>query len=234
MADRGPDQDRMPVGGTDERQDATYRDASYLGTSENDDEEVRDLGFIVDDHDDRRATLTGGWQRLDDLDTDEPLETNRSGKIPHATALRERGAPGDWFATDYHVENAAAEAQEEDFVKTSLLPTDPDMNEGMDDFTDETMTDTHGAGLSTDITGRVTGVGEGSGTAITQDMGRGGFDVRDNPLVEDAGDQLAIAGREQGYELDDYDDDKQVEPRDRLDVGALGHPPEEPRRRAGR
>ena len=39
--------------------------ASYLGTDAGDEEEVRDLGFIVDDHDDRRIMLTGDRQRLD-------------------------------------------------------------------------------------------------------------------------------------------------------------------------
>ena len=137
MSDRGPNQDLMPIAGDPDTEDPTYRDAAYLGTSEDDEEEVRDLGFIVDDHDDRRISLTDGWQRLDDLDTDEPLETNRSGPIPHETSLRERGVPEDSFATDYHVSHADAEAQEEDFVQTSMLNADPGMNDGDDDFTSE-------------------------------------------------------------------------------------------------
>ncbi len=230
MADRGPNQDEMPQGAVD-RRDASYRDASYLGTSPNDDEEVRDLGFIVEDHDDRRIMLTGGWQRLDDLDTDEPLETNRSGPIPHETALRERGASAEWFATDFHVDNAQGEAQEEDFVQTSMLSMDPDMNEGMDDFTDETLPNVDGVGAYTDITGRVVGVGDGAGTSIAMDLGLAGFEIEENPLAEDAGDTLALSGREMGYELDDYDDDKQVDPRDRLDLGASDHEPGDEERR---
>jgi hypothetical protein len=187
MSDRGPNQDKPPLAGRAEDKDATYRDAGYLGTSENDDEEVRDLGFIVDDHDDRRITLTGDWQRLDDLDTDEPLETNRSGPIPHETALRERGAPGDWFATDYHVENADAEEQEEDFAETSMLETDPDMNDGAGDFTSETLHETDGDPIATDLAGHVAGVARGFGTTLPQDMGAGGFQIRDNPLMQPEG-----------------------------------------------
>jgi len=206
--DRGPNQDQVQLGPRDDEEDGTYRDASYLGTSEDDEEEVRDLGFIVEDHDDRRANLTDGWQRLDDLDTNEPLETNRSGPIPHETALRERGASAEAFATDYHVNHAHAERQEEDFVETSMLDTDPDMNEGMDDFTDESFRSVDGATGVTDITGRVTGVGDGAGTAVPQDIARGGFEVRDNPLATDPGDAVAIAGREAGIELPDYDEER--------------------------
>lgn len=219
MADRGPNQDEMRIGRVD-LDDPTYRDASYLGTDQEDEEEVRDLGFIVDDHDDRRGTLHESWQRLDDLDTDEPLETNRSGRIPHEVSLRAAGAPPEAFATDFNVQNAAGEQQEEDFVTTSLLSEDPDMNEGMDDFTDETMEDTHGAPIATDILGRVTGVADGLGATIPQDLGSGGFQIEDNPLVETPFDRNLISGREAGEELDDYDDDKQDDPRARIDLGA--------------
>src|SRR5204863_265713 len=143
---------------------------SYLGTDEGDEEEVRDLGFIVEDHDDRRTMLTDDWQRLDDLDTDEPLETNRSGPIPHRDALIERGAPADAFATDYHVPSAVAEMQEEDFVETSLLETDPDANAGVDDFTGETLRSDEDEALSTDLVGHVAGAGRGLGTTLPQDI----------------------------------------------------------------
>jgi hypothetical protein len=207
MSDRGPNQDLMPIGGQPEGQDATYRDASYLGTSEDDEEEVRDLGFIVDDHDDRRSTLAGDWQRLDDLDTDEPLETNRSGPIPHGVSLREQGAPEEWFATDYHTRHAEAEAQEEDFVETSLLQEDPEMNAGADDFTSESMRDIHGSVTSTDITGAVTGVAYGAGTSLAQDLGSGGFQIRDNPLTDE--ENLPEADKLMEDEVDgphDYDE----------------------------
>jgi len=184
MADRGPNQDFMHLDPGTKPADAKYRDASYLGDSEDDDEEVRDLGFIVEDHDDRRASVMEPWQRLNDLDTDEPLETNRSGAIPHRESLVERGAPGEWFATDYNVSHADAETQEADFVETSMLSTDPDMNDGMDDFTDETLTGIHGEELATDIYGHVGGAAAGLGTSVPQDAGLDGFQIRDNPLMQ--------------------------------------------------
>lgn len=191
MSDRGPNQDFMGVGPKDEQIDPTYEDASYLGTDEEDDEEVRDLGFIVDDHDDRRIMLTGGFQRLDNLDTDEPLETNRSGKIPHETSLRERGASPEWFATDYHVENARAEQQEEDFVRTSMLSSDPEMNDGAEDFTDDTLHGIHGNLATTDIAGHLPGVAQGLGSSLPQDLGTGGFQIRDNPLMQPEGQPIS-------------------------------------------
>jgi hypothetical protein len=173
--------------------DPTYRDASYLGTDEDDSEDPQDLGFIVDDHDDRRATLTGGWQRLDDLDTDEPLEINPKGPIPHEVALRERGASPEWFAKDYYVEHAAAEAQENDFVETSMLQTDPDGDDGADDFTNDSFRGLHGETATTDIAGHVRGVTRGVGSSVPQDLGSGGFQIRDNPLAVEplTEDQLA-------------------------------------------
>jgi hypothetical protein len=184
MSDRGPNPDQMPVGGRPDEPDATYRDASYLGTSEDDEEEVQDLGFIVEDRRDERAMLTDGWQRLDDLDTDEPLETNRTGKIPGARQLREEGADDEWFATDYHVDHAAGEEQEADFAATSMLESDPDMNAGMDDFTDETLTELDGDPERVGIRGRAPGVVAGLGTSVPQDIGKGGFAIRDNPLMQ--------------------------------------------------
>lgn len=199
--DRGPNQDFMHLNPEEDApDDPTYQDATYLGNSPDDDEEVHDLGFIVDDHDDRRITLHDGWQRLDDLDTNEPLETNRSGEIPHAVAMKERGASPEWFATDYHVTNASAEAQEEDFVRTSMLDADPDANEDTDDFTSETLKDIHGQQVATDIYGRVNGAGPGLGTTLPQDMGSGGFQIRDNPLVQPEGQVIT------GSLLPDEDD----------------------------
>jgi len=211
----------MPIGGDPRKRDATYRDASYLGTDEGDEEEVRDLGFIVEDHDDRRISLTPDWQRLDDLDTDEPLETNRSGPIPHQVSLRERGAPQDWFATDHHVENAEGEKQEEDFVQTSMLNADPDMNDGVDDYTDETLTGEEGEILATDITGRVAGPAAGLGTSISQDLGKGGFQILENPLADAPGAPLPPG------ELSDYDGagDEDPDPYDDIPVDLLASPP---------
>jgi hypothetical protein len=193
MGYRRPNQDQMPVGGQPEEEDATYREASYLGMSEDDEEVVHDLGFIVEDRRDERATLTGDWERLDDLDTDEPLETNRSGRIPHKKTLIERGAPMDWFATDYHLSHAEAEAQEEDFVQTSMLDTDPETNAGAEDFTDESLEDPEGEPEALGIRGRAPGVIQGLGTALPQDIGSEGFDVRDNPLMRRRGAPMSSA-----------------------------------------
>jgi hypothetical protein len=49
------------------------------------DQEVYDLGYIVEDRTDRRTTLLEHWQRLETLDTDEPLETNPAGPLPEET-----------------------------------------------------------------------------------------------------------------------------------------------------
>lgn len=130
---------------TDEEDENGYRDATCVGDKKDDEEEVHDLGFIVDDHDDRRATLTGEWQRLETLDTDEPIGPSRDGDLPDEAEQAARGVPPNWFATDYNEQNAEAEGQEEDFVRTSLLREDPEMNDGADDFTSESLQDLHGA-----------------------------------------------------------------------------------------
>lgn len=193
MSDRGPNQDLMGDRSPVKDGDPTYRDASYLGADEDDGDEPRDLGFIVDDHDDRRATLTGGWQRLDDLDTDEPLEVNPKGPIPHEVALRERGASPEWFAKDYYVEHAAAEAQEDDFVETSMLQTDPNSEDGAEDFTDDSFRAVDGAIAVADIAGHVRGVARGLGTSVPQDLGTGGFQIQDNPLAVEPLTEAQIA-----------------------------------------
>ena len=226
MSFKGPNQDLMPVGGearpADEETDATYEDAGYLGTDEDDSEEVRDLGFIVEDHDDRRGTLTENWQRLDDLDTDEPLETNRSGPIPHAVALQERGAPPELFATDYNASHAAAEAQEEDFVETSMLDVDPDINAGADDETSESLEELSGAPAATDIYGRVMGVASGLGTSVPQDLGRGGFQIRDNPLAD--ADDLPSPEEAMQAAWTDYSDEENADEAEAPDDAESGSP----------
>jgi hypothetical protein len=163
----------MPVGGEPEPTDTTYRDARYLGTSEDDEEEVQDLGFIVEDRRDQRIMLTDGWQRLDDLDTDESLASNRQGAIPGADQLRAQGAPGEWFATDYRVDHAVGEAQEADFVATSMVESDPETNAGMDDATDESFDQLDGNPRRTNLLGRAPGVVAGLGSSLPQDLGKG-------------------------------------------------------------
>ena len=116
--------------------DHKYENESYLGDPEDDELEpkVHDLGFIVDDRDDRRIQLVDDtWDRLGNLDTDEALEVNANQAIP----LDENsGAPPvEAFATSYNLGHLEAEEQEEDFVETSMLATDPDGGAGADDFT---------------------------------------------------------------------------------------------------
>lgn len=212
MTDRGPDQDKIPAARV-ERRDPTYQDAGYLGTGPRKEDEVQDLGFIVEDHNDRRGTLHENWQRLDDLDTDEPLETNRSGSIPHEVALREAGAPSDAYPRDAYTRTAAAEAQEDDFVETSMLSEDPDAENGVQDFTDETLESQDGELLATSILGQVPGVADGTGSTVPMDLGSGGFQIEENPYGRTQFDERLIAAREAGTaELDDYDDDKQSPP----------------------
>lgn len=212
MTDRGPDQDQIPAARVD-RRDPTYRGASYLGTGERDEDEVQDLGFIVDDREDRRNSLTENWQRLDDLDTDEPLETNRSGSIPHEVALKEAGAPSEVFLGDSHARTVTAEGQEDDFVETSMLSEDPDADDGVQDFTDETLENEDGALLATSILGKVPGVADGAGSTLPMDLGSGGFQIEENPYARAQFDERLLAAREAGAaELDDYDDDKQTPP----------------------
>src|SRR5439155_5189804 len=111
--------------------------------------EVHDLGFIVDDRDDRRIqTVDGTWDRLE-----------------------VRG----------HLD---AEEQEEDFVETSMLATDPDGDAGADDFTSDSDLDGDGRLETLDIGGHAPGIARGFGTSVPMDIGAGGFQVRDNPLMQ--------------------------------------------------
>src|SRR5947209_753018 len=154
--------------------DHKYRDASYLGDPENDNEEpeVRDLGFIVDDRDDRRiSTIDGTWDRLEDLDTDEALEEDATGPLP--LDPNSGAPPVDAFATLYNLDHLEAEEQEEDFVETSMLAVDPDENAGARDFTSGDL-DADGRLEMTDISGRAPGVARGFGTSVPMDIGAEG------------------------------------------------------------
>jgi hypothetical protein len=165
--------------------DQKYKDESYLGDPEDDrkEPEIRDLGFIIDDRDDRRIeTIDGTWDRLDNLDTDEALEENEEGPLPLDP---ESGAPpAAAFATLYNIDHAEGEEQEEDFVETSMLATDPLGGAGAADFTSESDLDADGRLETTDIAGHAAGVTRGFGTSLPMDIGPEGFEVRDNPLVQ--------------------------------------------------
>jgi len=165
--------------------DQKYKDESYLGDPEDDNAEptVRDLGFIVDDRDDRRArTIDGTWERLDDLDTDEGLETGEDEPLP---LRKSAGAPSpDVFATDYNLSRAEGEEQEEEFVETSMLGIDPDSEAGVDDYTSSADLDADGRLETTDIAGHAAGIARGFGSSSPLDIGSGGFQIRDNPLMQ--------------------------------------------------
>jgi len=165
--------------------DHKYENESYLGDPEDDEQEpeVSDLGFIVEDRDDRRIQLVDEtWDRLDDLDTDEGIGVDSDVPIP----LDERsGAPPvEAFATLYNVGHQNAEEQEEDFVETSMLATDPDGGAGADDFTSGSDLDDDGRLETTGIGGQGAGIARGVGTSVPMDIGAGGFQVRDNPLMQ--------------------------------------------------
>ena len=196
MPDPRTSDDKLPYGPGRQSEDATYEDASYLGTDPDDDEEVQDLGFIVEDRQDRRVTFTDAWQRVDDIDSDEPLGKNVNAPIPHEESLRAAGAPSDWFATDYNVRSAQGEEQEDDFVQTSLLDADPDVQGGVEDFTSETDLDGDDELESTDLHGHVAGVIPGLGTSVPQDIGKGGFQIRDNPLMRSIGEDGEVISNE--------------------------------------
>src|SRR5262249_1159665 len=138
------------------------------------------------------------WERLDDLDTDEPLETNRSGAVPEQP-WRE-GVPQDRFARDFYDSHAAAENQESDFVETSMPEAAPEMNAVADDFAAETTRALDGDPQATGIRGKVSGVVPGVGTTVPQDIGLGGFEVRDNPLVHAENPNLHPEDEEVGGE----------------------------------
>src|SRR5439155_14112122 len=124
----------------------------------------------------------GTWQRLEDLDTDEALETDEDGSLP-----REAGAgapPRRAFASDYNLDHLEGEEQEEDFVETSMLATDPDGGAGADDFTSSADLDNDRRLDTTDIAGHAAGIARGFGTSLPLDIGAEGFQIRDNPLMQ--------------------------------------------------
>jgi hypothetical protein len=205
--------------------DHKYEDESYLGDPEDDElePEVQDLGFIVDDRDDRRIQLVDEtWDRLPDLDTDEALGVNADQPIP----LDERsGAPPvEAFATLYNVGHYEGEEQEEDFVETSMLATDPDGGAGAADFTSDSDLDDDGRLEATGLGGHAAGIARGFGTSLPMDIGAGGFQVRDNPLMQPVDPHQPISDdrlSDEALGLRDVDEMGSEEELDRLaDEGA--------------
>jgi hypothetical protein len=152
-----------------------------------DEAEVFDLGFIVEDHEDRRGGLLEHWQRLETLNTDEALETDPYGALPEeARILSRTGVPTAWHPAELSVEHADAESNELEFAESAGLLVDPaayspksaarrggsavsvrDRNQGP------------GVGLH----GYARGIATGFGTSVPQDIGVGGFAVGDNPVL---------------------------------------------------
>jgi len=152
------------------------------------DQEVYDLGYIVEDHDDRRTALLEHWQRLETLDTDEALETNPAGPLPEEVeALRREELPREWFPGDAYVENVEAEAGEAAFAEANRLLIDADAELVTRGATAEEVTaadlDRDQIPETVDLRGHVPGVTTGLGTSVPLDLGVEGFAIEENPLM---------------------------------------------------
>jgi hypothetical protein len=216
--------------------DHKYRGASYLGDAADDSEEpeVQDLGFIVEDRDDRRIrTVDGTWERLEESDTDEGIGVNEAAPLP----LEEEDGlpPPEAFASLYNLSHAAAEEQEEDFVETSMLPVDPMGGAGADDFTNSADLDDDGRLETTGLQGEVPGIARGFGTSVPMDIGAGGFQIRDKPLMRPQDPDQPISDEllsDEALGLREADDMGEEEDLDRL--ADLGSREEERRQRERR
>jgi hypothetical protein len=171
-----PDQDKPWRGAAGDGPRPGTGKAMAPGAEATGSDEVRDLGFVVEDRDDQRAPLFEGWQQVPDLDTDEPLETNRRGRVAGAAALRRRGVPGEQFAADYHAGSASAEAQEEEFVQDSELLIDPDATAEAEELP-ETPPGAPPARLVANLYGQLEGLEAGAGAPLAQDLGEAGFSI---------------------------------------------------------
>jgi hypothetical protein len=158
-----------------------------LTTICDDEDEVYDLGFIVEEHDDRRGRLLPHWQRLETLDSDEALETDPRGTLPEeALSLRRSGVPSAWRPAVLSMEYADAERNEQEFAESTGLVVDPAVYRpksaarrgGRKVYVlDRNLA--HGVGLD----GCVNGIAPGFGTSVPQDIGAGGFAVADHPVL---------------------------------------------------
>jgi hypothetical protein len=165
--------------------DAVLEEA--LVTIREDEVEVYDLGFIVEEHDERRLGLLEHWQRLETLDSDEALETNRRGPMPEeALSLRRTGVPAAWRPGMRSVEHADAERNEQEFAETTGLLVDPAV--------DGPKSVAHRGGRAVCVPdrnrppgvglyGNANGIATGFGTSVTQDIGARGFAVGERPAL---------------------------------------------------
>lgn len=152
------------------------------------DREVYDLGYIVEDHTDRRTALLEHWQRLETLDTDEALETNPAGPLPEEVeVLRREALPQEWFPGDAYVENLAAEVEESAFAETNRLLIDADAELAMQG---EDAGEIAAADLDrdqkpemVDLQGHIPGITTGLGASLPLTLGVEGFAIEESPLV---------------------------------------------------
>jgi hypothetical protein len=146
-------------------------------TIRDDEVEVYDLGFIVEDRIDERICLLSGWQRLDDLDTDEALETNPAGSLPdggsvlRAARVAEQRHPGM-----AHLGHTKAERDEATFAAMNGLAEDPDWEP--DNVAAMEWRRAQAAVAFWVHASRVPG---GSGTMLPQDIGAAGFSLEEPP-----------------------------------------------------
>jgi hypothetical protein len=161
---------------------------------QDDEEEVHDLGFIIDDRDDHRSDLLEPFQRLETLDTDEPLETNRTGPLPReAQRLRREAVLPDEYPVDFRIANREAERDEDEFADANQLiaaPYDEELTTVLDDEDDVATDLDHDSRPETvNILGHAPGIATGFGSDVVQDLGAEGFSVRDNPLMRPVHDK---------------------------------------------
>lgn len=150
-----------------------------------DETEVYDLGFIVEDHEDRRGGLLEHWQRLETLDTDEALETDPRGALPEeAQVLSRTGMPAAWHPAELSVEHADAERNEMEFAESTGLLVDPAV-QSLKSATRRggRTVPVRDQGPGVGLHGYARGIATGFGTSVPQAIGVGGFAVGDNPVL---------------------------------------------------
>lgn len=151
-----------PGSTAEEGEDPSYAAADFAGTSLDGEAEVRDLGFIVEDRDDRR------------VDTAHQILADSVNLHPRS--------PGSDVSSE--VSLLEGEDEEDDFRRTSMLPTDDDDETAANAYLEETLHYEDGREAATDIGGEVAGVIPGTGTSLPQDAGSHGMRVGVSPIVE--------------------------------------------------
>jgi hypothetical protein len=181
----------------DRESDAVLTEAPL--TVRDEEPEVHNLSFIVEEHEERRGRRLEPWERLQTLDTDEALETNPTGPLPvEARVLQREGVPTSWRPAELVVEDTAVEGDEEEFAEATRLLTDADAElqaaAGGGEGEGAAGLERENEPEEVDIEGHAAGITSGFGTSLPQDIGIEGFSVRDNPLlVPGAGAEYPIS-----------------------------------------